>query len=300
MSHELEWTKSVVVPLLRRIGFRRVEFTHGVLEAGRDLVFSDYDRFGLVRYYAAQVKDGDLRARSETQDIRTIIEQARQAYETPYQDISTGTQHKISGVYLIINGTITGTAKQLLYPKTGSWFAIIDRDQLGVADMILPRVADNIRTLHWVNLKHEVNRNLAVCGRALDKNNGLLGCEAVDDDAMRTNLLDSLLACHWVERVIDISMGELDTSDHTMLSLYMDRCHAVNYAVMKIPVGPCDESIAESVLGLRRRVEWLVWAGPSVLALCNHVLNTARPEPGQSLSVCGNTSSFWEEGALRG
>lgn len=43
------------------LGFRRVDFVHGPLEAGRDIVVADYDRFGLLRYYAIQPKDVDLR-----------------------------------------------------------------------------------------------------------------------------------------------------------------------------------------------------------------------------------------------
>jgi hypothetical protein len=87
---EISWTKNSLLPLLRRLGWRRVDFVHGTMEAGRDIIMADYDRFGLLRYYAAQAKDGDLRATSESPEINTIIDQCRR-YREWTQDRYFGT-----------------------------------------------------------------------------------------------------------------------------------------------------------------------------------------------------------------
>lgn len=70
---ESEWTQESLVPLLRKLGFLRVVYVHGVLEAGRDVIFADLDRFGLLHYYAAQVKVGSISARSETGEVQSIL-----------------------------------------------------------------------------------------------------------------------------------------------------------------------------------------------------------------------------------
>ena len=217
---EVEWTKEVLIPLLRRVGFRRVEFTHGILEAGRDVVFADYDKFGLQRYYAAQVKCGNLQARSETQEIRTIIDQVTNAYETPYRDVATGTEHCISDVYLIVNGKVTESAKQLLYPKTGPWLSIIDRDQLGIADCLVSTVDSSTRSRVYAFLRNETVQNIKFYENAL-------GVRLDEDDITHDNLSSielpaTMLSTRWLQRALDIAMDELDPFDISLLSTQLE------------------------------------------------------------------------------
>ena len=136
---EVTWIKTRVIPLFRSLGFKRVDFVHGSLEAGRDIVMADYDHFGLLRYYAVQAKGEDLKARSSTSEINTILDQIRTAFETPYRDPLTGTEHKIAGVYLVINGSITDAGRNILYSKTGGWFSIVDLSQLEIGSVINAR-----------------------------------------------------------------------------------------------------------------------------------------------------------------
>jgi len=285
------WTKEQLVPLLRRVGFRRVDITHGVLESGRDVIFADYDRFGLQKFYAAQVKYGDLKARSWTQEIRTIVDQANNAYDTPYRDLSTGTEHRIAGVYLIVNGTITEAAKSLLYPKTGNWFSIIDANQLGVADMLVPHISDCEWHQQYLFLKNEVRKNLETAVAALDPENGLLGD---GDTLLDTVLPGAMMGLRWVERVLDTAINDLNRDDFILLQMYLDKCALVNYLVMKIPIGESNEFIQKSVVGLRDTLSRLRGMAPYVLALCEHVRNGERPEPGRKFVRSPKTTEYKE------
>jgi hypothetical protein len=157
--NEVGWIKTHLLPLFRRLGFSRVDFVHGPLEAGRDIVMADFDRFGVLKYYAIQAKDRDLRARSDSQEINTITDQVRTAFETPYRDPLSGTEHKIAGVYLIINGSITDAARNILYSKIGGWFNIVDISQLELAPLLLRNVSDDDRRMRLVAIKAETAGN---------------------------------------------------------------------------------------------------------------------------------------------
>jgi len=52
---EEEYTQTTVIPLLKYLGFTEVTYTHGIQEFGKDILFSEYDRFGNKIYHAAQV-----------------------------------------------------------------------------------------------------------------------------------------------------------------------------------------------------------------------------------------------------
>jgi hypothetical protein len=164
---EVSWIKNSLMPLLRRLGWRRVDFVHGPLEAGRDIIMADYDRFGLLKYYAGQAKDGDLRQTSESPEINTILDQLRTAFQTNYRDPLSGTEHKIAGVYLIVNGSITDAARNILYSHTGGWLSIVDRSQLELAPLIGRPLSDDERWARFVAIQLEIAKNLRILDQFL-------------------------------------------------------------------------------------------------------------------------------------
>lgn len=129
---EIEWLKSDVIPLLPRLGFVRVEFTHGTDEKGRDLVFADFDRFGLLRYYAAQAKL-QVHAREGGKELEGLLAQLNSALKYPHVDTATGREYPISGVYLLTRGRVANVARERISKSVNGTLLFVDSDQLEVA-----------------------------------------------------------------------------------------------------------------------------------------------------------------------
>jgi hypothetical protein len=115
-SDEPLFTKEVVIPLLRELGFNFVKYNHGRSEYGRDVLFSELDRFGRVRHYAAQVKAGDISASNGTL-LNTLIAQIDDAFAMPVSGAGRSKDYYISEVYVICSGKITEGAVQRLNQK---------------------------------------------------------------------------------------------------------------------------------------------------------------------------------------
>lgn len=290
---EIAWVRDTLMALLRRIGFRRVDFTHGILEAGRDVVFSDYDKFGLVKYYAAQAKDGDLRSRSDTQEIRTILEQLRNAYETPYRDVTTGTEHRIAGVYLIVNGTVSDAAKQILYSRTGSWMSIVDRSQFDVADTFTVHVRDSDRRIAYGFLGLEIRRNKETLADAFACADGSDSTGAGGE--MRSMPMPCrLLSIRWLVKCLDIALYELHPDDIHFLSCLLRWSEDINFLLHKIPLGAIDQLINPSVETIRRKISEYSELAPIALEAIEFALNSERPEPGEHLDLSPSVQQYLE------
>jgi len=110
---EKEYTDQVIIPLLRHMGFEEVTYNHGVREFGKDIIFVDYDRFLLRKYYAAQVKMGDISGGNSGQ-LGDIIDQTLHAFEINFEDLITKQEAAISDYYIITSGRFTGNAKDIL------------------------------------------------------------------------------------------------------------------------------------------------------------------------------------------
>ncbi|MEK6900016.1 MAG: hypothetical protein AABX05_02725, partial [Nanoarchaeota archaeon] len=57
VKNEKELGRNIVVPLLKSMGFSNVRYVCGSDEYGRDIIFSDTDKFRGIRWLAAQVKN---------------------------------------------------------------------------------------------------------------------------------------------------------------------------------------------------------------------------------------------------
>src|SRR5438128_2301444 len=52
--------RELLHPLLRRMGFVFVRYSHGKREYGKDFTFSELTPFGIYRHYGLQAKAGDV------------------------------------------------------------------------------------------------------------------------------------------------------------------------------------------------------------------------------------------------
>jgi len=282
VNDEVAWVRDTLMPLLRRVGFRRVDFTHGILEAGRDVVFSDYDKFGLVKYYAAQAKDGDLKSRSDTQEIHTILDQLRSAYETPYRDVTTGTEHRITGVYLVVNGSVSDAAKQILYSQTGSWMSIVDRSQLDIADMLTPHIPDSDRRIVYGSLGLEIRDNEETLGDAFTCVDGAAG-EGDGAEMQKVAMPCALLSTRWLVKCLEIGVHELHKDDINFLTILLRWSEDINFLLLKIPLVGIDRGVESALEVIRRRISDYHKLAPAATEAVRFILSNERPSPGVRL-----------------
>jgi len=127
------FTKEVVIPILRGVGFDSVRYNHGVTEFGRDVLFSDIDKFANVRHYAAQVKAGDISASDGTL-LNQLIVQIDDAFAMPVRGPGRSKQFHISELYVICSGKITQGAidrlNQKLDPRLAGSVHFLDFDDI--------------------------------------------------------------------------------------------------------------------------------------------------------------------------
>ena len=127
------FTKELVIPLVQKMGFQHVRYNHGTTEFGRDILFSELDRFGNSRRYAAQVKAGDIRGGANSL-IDAIIAQIDDAFSMPVQGPGQAKNYHISELFIITSGKISENAVKKINEKidrklSGSVF-FIDRDDI--------------------------------------------------------------------------------------------------------------------------------------------------------------------------
>ena len=113
--NEEEFTKNLIMPLLRKVGFKRIRYVHGTDEYGRDVIFFDKDRLGLPIVCACQVKLGDIKGTQKRKIQNEIVPQLLEGLRTEYRNPETGESYNIQRMYLIISGRLIGTAKEQIY-----------------------------------------------------------------------------------------------------------------------------------------------------------------------------------------
>lgn len=114
--NESTFTRDLVVPLLRKLGFKDVQYTHGVNEFGRDIVFSKINEFNEKIYSAVQVKAGNISGKVRG-EIDEIIQQLDDAFSMPLNLLGDSKEAYISSMIIIISGRFTENAKQKINHK---------------------------------------------------------------------------------------------------------------------------------------------------------------------------------------
>jgi hypothetical protein len=108
-----------VLPILRKLGFSNVRYSHGKREYGKDIVFARFTEFGELEHWAAQVKHGDVSGATGG-EIDEIFSQIEDAFRMPFYDIYTRTQVRPSKVCVIISGRFTENATEKVCEKIES------------------------------------------------------------------------------------------------------------------------------------------------------------------------------------
>ncbi|GMN05161.1 hypothetical protein MTsPCn5_05490 [Croceitalea sp. MTPC5] len=99
--------------LFRAKGFKNVEITHGSKEYGKDLVFTFYDAaFDETFWYGVIVKNKNAR-QNDFVNGGEIAQQIELAFNVPFLN-SQGKKMPISRIFIVINGSVTDNAKEVL------------------------------------------------------------------------------------------------------------------------------------------------------------------------------------------
>lgn len=133
--------RDILLPLLRRMGFLFVRYTHGTREYGKDFTFSEQTPFGGLRHYGLQAKAGDVSG-GATSEVDTLVGQVEDAFEMPYYELGSADRRYISTYVIAISGHFTRNAREKVVEKIpgallGSvWF--LDRTRI-----------DELINRHW-------------------------------------------------------------------------------------------------------------------------------------------------------
>lgn len=131
IQNEPVFLRDVVVPLFRRIGFKRVNLTHGADEDGKDVVCFYQDRIGRERCVAVVAKHGKVRGGSGYNSVSTIIDQVGTAFRVQYPDPASAEEVPVSEVYVVVSGTFTNAARrQVMGAFTERVVNVIDGTEL--------------------------------------------------------------------------------------------------------------------------------------------------------------------------
>ena len=118
-ENEADFTISLLVPLLRKMGFSDVRYNHGKKEYGKDIIFSRRTEFDEYEYWGVQVKFGDVLGGINS-DIDTLVGQAEDAFKMPFYDVYTRSRQRISKLLIAISGKFTENAVEKICEKIES------------------------------------------------------------------------------------------------------------------------------------------------------------------------------------
>lgn len=128
------FTNEFIIPLLCKMGFEHVRYNHGASEFGKDILFSERDKFSNIRYCAAQVKAGNISGESGS-IIDKLISQIDDSFSIAVEGAGQQKQYNISDLYIIASGNISANAVKKINSKLdskirGSVF-FVDKNDLG-------------------------------------------------------------------------------------------------------------------------------------------------------------------------
>jgi len=110
-------TLKVLIPLLHKLGYRGIRYTHGTNECGLDLVFYDVDRLDIRRYMGAQVKAEKIHksvGAPVDRNILTILQQIQQAFESTLYILPEKTELELNHIFVISSKSITQPARDYI------------------------------------------------------------------------------------------------------------------------------------------------------------------------------------------
>ncbi len=109
-KNEAEFRTKWIAPFLSKLGYILPTHNHGTGEQGKDFFFAEHDKFGHLRFNAAQVKLGKIG--SGNAELSSLLHQVRSCFDVTLNYHKGTTQQRISAVYIMTNGSISEEARR--------------------------------------------------------------------------------------------------------------------------------------------------------------------------------------------
>jgi len=116
---EADFSLTVIIPLLRKLGFSNVQYNGGNQEFGKDILFSRKTEFDDLEFWGAQVKYGDISGAANS-SMDKILSQVDDAFKLPFYYMYTRKKQRISKLLIAISGKFTGNAVEKICDKIES------------------------------------------------------------------------------------------------------------------------------------------------------------------------------------
>lgn len=115
-TNEDIFCKEVLAPLLRRMGYTFVRYSHGNMEYGKDFTFSEITPFGNYRHYGLQAKAGNISGEVNS-EADELLGQLNDAFSMPYYELGVKEPRYISTFIIAISGRFTKNAREKIVEK---------------------------------------------------------------------------------------------------------------------------------------------------------------------------------------
>lgn len=116
------WDK--LAELFRKMGRERVRVTHGVQEHGRDIVFYGPGGLGLALYACVVKNDRITGEAGSTKSVRTVVDQAKEAFEYPYLNPDNGQKEQVRQVFILSPYDCSPTAQESISAQVRGFGAV--------------------------------------------------------------------------------------------------------------------------------------------------------------------------------
>ena len=124
--NEAEFRQEALIPLLKKMGYKKVRERHGPREYGKDITFYEENDFGCT-HYAVVAKVGDISgAASGKQNLATVQTQIDQAFNIPFEDVENKRTNCIDRVIVWTTGNISNHAEKQIVNSIDDRFKYVD------------------------------------------------------------------------------------------------------------------------------------------------------------------------------
>ncbi|MGK9478008.1 hypothetical protein ACSSV9_14475 [Melioribacter sp. OK-6-Me] len=113
---EEEFSKNMIIPLFRRLGFQDVKYKHGKDEYGIDILLSKLNELNAQEYWGIQVKKGKISG-SANSIIDKIISQIDDAFNIPFETTDSPNPVYISKLVIITDNHFSNNATKKINSK---------------------------------------------------------------------------------------------------------------------------------------------------------------------------------------
>jgi hypothetical protein len=104
--------RSLLIPLLEKMGFKGVREYHGPSERGKDIVCYDCNKLGQKEYFAIVAKAVDLNADvSSPSCLQEVVRQVQQCFDVPYADLFGMNKVTMDRVWVVTSRKVTPGAE---------------------------------------------------------------------------------------------------------------------------------------------------------------------------------------------